>query len=122
MRTTNQKIKILEYLKSVKSHPTAYQVYLEVKKVLPQITLATVYRNLNKMADNGEILRFEVGKELHFDADTSYHQHCVCKKCRTIQDVFQPEISRYALKKIDLKMFIPDNVNIIYTGICKQCS
>jgi Fe2+ or Zn2+ uptake regulation protein len=118
-RTTNQRLKILEYLRGVKTHPTAEMVYLEVKKELPAISLATVYRNLNNMADEGRILRFEVGKEYHFDSDTCCHQHFVCRDCGRIIDVFQKEISEFAMRKV--KGVKPDCVSIIYHGICRNC-
>ena len=120
-RNTNQRIKILDYLKSVTSHPTAEHVYKEVNKELPAITLATVYRNLNFLAENGEILRLEINKEYHYDADVSKHQHCVCKGCWKVTDVFQKELSECVLKKVNCKGFTPAKVNIIFYGVCDQC-
>ena len=120
-RNTNQKIKVLSYLKSVQTHPTAETVYLAVKEDLPCITLATVYRNLNQLAEQGEILRLEINKEYHYDADMSYHQHCVCNHCGQIMDLFQKEISKYCLGKIRIKDFQPTSANIIFHGLCKKC-
>lgn len=120
-RTTNQRLKILEYLKSVKTHPTAETVYKAVRKQLPNITLATVYRNLNCLAEQGKIQRFEVNSVSHFDGDVSFHQHCVCRKCGMIQDIFKDTIIRDALKKINLKGFEPKSMNIIIYGICRKC-
>lgn len=120
-RMTNQRIKILNYLKSVKTHPTAEIVYNAVKKELPTITLATVYRNLNLLAEKGEILRFEINGEYRYDACTDFHQHGVCKKCGKIVDSFQKEISKYALSKFKSKDFDADEVCIMFKGICKKC-
>ncbi len=120
-RLTNQRLKILEYLKSVKTHPTAEEVYRDIRTDLPAISLATVYRNLHFLADQGLILKLEINNELHFDGDTCDHQHCVCKKCGRIIDVFQADISKYALEKITLKEFEPLCVCIIFHGICKKC-
>jgi Fe2+ or Zn2+ uptake regulation protein len=121
-RNTSQRIKIVEYLKEVKTHPTAEAVYLEVKKELPAITLATVYRNLNLLADQGEVLRLEINKEYHFDGDVSNHQHCVCVNCGRIIDIFQKEVSKYVLDKIKTKNFTQSSVTIIINGLCKECS
>lgn len=119
-RITVQKLKILEYLRSVKTHPTAEIVYGAVKKEIPTITLATVYRNLNLLDNEGKILRLEIGNEFHFDADISRHQHCVCRKCGKIYDVFQKEISEYAMKRINYNAFNPTDVQIIFYGHCKH--
>lgn len=121
MRMTTQRIKILEFLQGVKTHPTAEDVYKEVKKDLPALTLATVYRNLNQMAENGDILRLEINKEYHYDADTSSHQHCVCKSCWKVFDLFQKELSEFALQRLNFRGFTPCSVNIIFYGKCGEC-
>ena len=120
-RNTIQRETIKQCLCSVKTHPTAEWVYQEVKKKIPQITLATVYRNLNLLVKNGEALKLEINKEYHYDGDNSQHQHCVCKKCGMISDVFQKEISDYALKKISTKNFVLDEVTVLFHGTCKSC-
>jgi len=118
-RMTLQKKEILNFLRSTKIHPTAEEVYLNVKHKLPKITLATVYRNLNLLAENNSILRFEIKGGFHFDFDISKHQHFVCDSCGIIYDVYQEEVSNYALNNI--KGFSPNGVQIIYKGICNKC-
>jgi Fe2+ or Zn2+ uptake regulation protein len=120
-KNTSQKIKIIGFLKNVKNHPTAESVYLEVRKDLPSISLATVYRNLNVLADNGDIVRLEINKEFHFDGDTSCHEHMVCRNCGSIIDFFDTDFSGSALKKPCPNGFEPDCVRIIYYGTCKKC-
>ncbi len=115
-RQTSQKTKILQYLKSVKSHPTAETIYKAVRKDLPNISLATVYRNLNQMADEGIILRFKIGNEFRFDGCTDCHQHCICIRSKKIIDADDPKITEYALKHLKVKGFRPTNVQIIYEG------
>jgi len=119
-RNTVQKIKIIEYLNSVKTHPTAEQVYNAVKKELPSISLGTVYRNLKLLADQGKILKLEINNESRFDATTCNHQHCVCSTCGNIIDIDNQDISDYALRNIG-NDFIPDCVTIIYRGHCRNC-
>jgi Fe2+ or Zn2+ uptake regulation protein len=120
-RMTNQRMKIIEYLNSVDTHPTAEDIYLEVKKVLPAITLATVYRNLNMMVSEGKALVIKIDNKCRYDGDTSQHQHCVCQRCGKIVDLFQEEINEDALKKIRSKDFEPTKVSIVFTGICRGC-
>jgi Fur family ferric uptake transcriptional regulator len=120
-RTTNQRIKILEHLRSVKTHPTAELVYEEVRKDLPAISLATVYRNLNLLAEQKQILKFEINGEFHYDGDICSHQHCVCGCCGKIIDVFQKSISDYALKNVNVRGFRPSCVCIIFNGTCNSC-
>jgi len=121
-RMTNQKLKIMEYLAKVKTHPTAEDVYRAIKKDLPQISLATVYRNLNLLAEQGKILKLEVNGEFRFDGDLCHHQHCVFRKCGKIIDVNQKEISDYAMSKIKTGEFKPQCVGIIFRGLCRNCA
>ncbi len=118
---TSQRLKILEYLRKVKTHPTAEMVHKAVSKDLPAITLATVYRNLNILALQGKILKFEVNKEYRFDGDICCHQHCICSNCGKIIDIFDKKISENALKKVDKKKFYADTVGIIFYGKCTDC-
>jgi Fe2+ or Zn2+ uptake regulation protein len=121
MRMTNQRLKILEYLKGVKTHPTADMVYRAVAKELPNITLATIYRNLNHSAEQGEIQRFEVNCTSRFDGDVSFHQHCICKKCGKIHDIFESKITKDTMNKVKSSDFEPESINILIYGKCKKC-
>ena len=120
-RMTNQRIKILDYLKSIDNHPSAEMVYDNVVKELPKITLATVYRNLNLLAEQGEILKLEVGSEYRYDRNIGFHQHLICKKCKKIIDIFQKNIPEDTIKKIKNKEFTTESVIVIFYGYCKKC-
>ena len=120
-RNTIQMQKVKECLEKMKTHPNAETVYYAVKKELPSVTLATVYRNLNKLAEDGQILKIEFNGEFRFDGDTSFHQHLVCKKCGQIFDYFDKNISKYVLKKFSSDSFEAENVCIMFWGLCKNC-
>ena len=120
-RNTIQMQKIFDYLKSVKTHPTAETIFNAVKKDIPSITLATVYRNLNKLSETGKILKLEINGEFRFDADTCFHQHVICKKCGKVRDFFNEKISKNALKNFNLVDFDADSVSIKFYGSCKHC-
>ncbi len=116
-RLTNQKKVILEYLKSVKTHPSAKEVYSEVKKKLPQISLGTVHRILNQLKEKGEVQKI-LTEVSHFDGDTSYHIHFICQKCKKIFDIFKklPILKTKKTKVGEVKSY-----QIIFYGICKKC-
>ncbi len=120
-RETPQRTAIYNYLINIKIHPNAENVFQAVASDFPNLTLATVYRNLNLMADQGRILRFKVNNEFRFDADITNHQHGICDCCNKVFDFLNEKISKYALKKFDGCDFKPKTVNIFYHGICKKC-
>ncbi|MBP3705838.1 MAG: transcriptional repressor [Clostridia bacterium] len=76
---SRQREAIMQVLRSSKAHPNANQVYEEVRKIIPNISLGTVYRNLSSLGDTGEILCLHVanGPE-RYDGEISPHIHLHC--------------------------------------------
>lgn len=74
---------ILQNLRSRFDHPTAQQVHA----ALPELSLATVYRNLGELAEEGVILSLTVDGETHYDGHLAPHYHLACVKCGVIEDV-----------------------------------
>jgi len=116
-RHTCQKSIILNYLKNIKTHPTAEQIHQAVKKQLPHISLGTVYRNLNLLRKKGEIQEI-FSFSSHFDGDISPHAHFICEKCHKIYDIFD---NCSILKKKQTKVGKINKYQIYLYGICKQC-
>jgi len=119
-RVTCQKKIILDYLKSVQTHPSAEIIFKKVRKKLPRISLGTVYRNLNVMKERGDIL--EISSQIaRYDGDVSPHSHFVCEKCGKIFDVFQ-KIKMPKLNKIKVEPVKHiKNYQIYFYGACKKC-
>jgi Fe2+ or Zn2+ uptake regulation protein len=117
IRFTNQKMAIWEYLKSVKTHPPAEEIYNQVRKALPRITLATVYRNLKEMSQQG-IIQEIPDKVLRYDGDISLHAHFICEECGKIYDVFG---KCGLIKPASSKVGKIKKHQIYFYGICKKC-
>ena len=123
-RFSAQKRMIQETLKRL-DHPTAAQVYEEIWKVYPQISLGTVYRNLNIMAEEGEILRLPFsGAPDHFDPNPGEHYHIVCSGCGRIFDT--DGLPQEILAELDEAVQACTGVevqsrNLIFYGICVSC-
>lgn len=117
-RNTIQKSRIHDFLEKACSHPTAEDTYREVRKEIPTISLATVYRNLNIMVEEGTVSCYEVNKEAHFDGNTRPHDHLLCRRCGEIIDLQDTGILG-RLDKACLGNFVPECV-LIY-GHCMRC-
>lgn len=116
-RSTIQKQAVFEYLKGVKTHPSADVIFTAVRKKLPTISRGTVYRVLETLKKKREIL--EVAKKpARFDADISPHAHFVCQKCGKIYDVFDKNIS---LINKRTKVGKAENYQIYLYGQCRNC-
>ncbi|MEA4833133.1 MAG: transcriptional repressor [Oscillospiraceae bacterium] len=86
-RTTIQKVLILEAVRSMCDHPTADEVYNAVSTKCPNVSKATVYRNLKLLSGEGDILRVAVvhGPDI-FDRNVSPHFHFKCVCCGKVSD------------------------------------
>lgn len=87
-RRTRQRQLVLEELRRRKDHPTAEEVHAEVRRHMPSISLGTVYRNLEFLADRGEIRRIVCsGKAMRFDGNVEEHHHLFCLGCGRLEDL-----------------------------------
>ena len=87
-RQTRQRDVILEIVRSTMDHPTAEWVYRHARRRLPRISLATVYRNLKELAEEGTIREMHSGGEpARFDANTGHHYHIRCVSCGRVNDL-----------------------------------
>ena len=83
---------ILAAVTELQRHPTAEQVFLEMKKEHPSIAIGTVYKHLNALAEEGLLHRItESGSPDRYDR-TERHDHLICSRCGKIADVHLPDI------------------------------
>jgi len=122
IRLTTQRQIILEELSKVKTHPTASEVYDMVRKRLPRIGLGTVYRNLELMAENGMIVKLEVGgTQKRFDATTDAHYHIRCSCCGRVDDIDVPVLDSLVDAAAENSSYQIIGHHIEFTGICSKC-
>jgi len=95
LKYSRQREAIKEYLSHTKEHPSADTVYLHIKKEFPNISLGTVYRNLNLLVDTGDIIKitFSDGGD-RFDGATTPHYHFFCSECGKVLDLNFAEMER----------------------------
>ena len=118
MKYSRQREKILNKLIEYRVHPSAEQLYWKLVENGEKIGLATVYRNLNYLAEAGVIKRFQTfEKHERFDGTITPHHHFRCKKCGKIFDL-PPEIADQVVKNIDDKGFKTVNYEIMAEGLC----
>src|SRR4051812_27702673 len=89
LRLTPQREVLLRVLSETMGHPTADDMVQRVRKVLPTVSHATVYRNLQELVREGLIRTLEVaGTAVQFEINPDDHHHFVCRKCGHVWDVY----------------------------------
>ena len=121
-RNTIQRALVLEAVNKLKCHATADEIYNLVVSEYPNISKVTVYRNLNQLADSGEIRKLEVpGGADRFDHRPHNHYHARCLECGDVFDVDMDYISDLEKKIRDTHGFFFQGHDLMFKGICSEC-
>ena len=122
LKYSRQRESIKACLMARHDHPTADAIYASIREEFPNISLGTVYRNLNLLVELGEILKLRCGVGAdHFDADTRPHYHFMCRECGCIEDLpmeISQEINDLAQEHVHGK--IDSHITYFY-GVCENC-
>ncbi len=120
LKLTPQRLAIMEYLDKNKSHPSADDIYTEIRKKYPMMSFATVYNTIETLKKKGYLVELTIDPERrHYDPDTSHHHHLICKICKKIVDIHR-----------DFSINIPEDQkrtfevlgnHIEFYGVCPTC-
>lgn len=110
-------------LKSTDTHPSAEWVYYKLKNKYPDLSLGTVYRNINELESEGKICSVGVvGNKERFDGRTEPHTHLICRKCGKIMDANTITLPDDLLKTVNETVgFATDYSKIELVGLCADC-
>ena len=112
---------ILTCLQGTDTHPSADMVHEMLRPEQPDISLATVYRNLSLFKSQGLITSVATvhGTE-RFDANTQPHVHFICSSCDAVIDLHQIEVPLALGEKCtDCRI---DSCQLTFTGLCSKCN
>ncbi len=124
MNRTMQRQVIQEELCKLTCHPTADELYSVVRERMPQISLATVYRNLEQLSELGVIGKLEIaGKQRRYDGNSMPHHHMRCRSCGMVVDIMPSAATEQLDSSIKetLIMLGCDSYSIEFKGVCEDC-
>ena len=114
---------ILHYLQSVTDHPSAERVFTQLKAQIPDLSMGTVYRNLNLFKQQGLAVSVATVKGVErFDGNTGPHVHFICQECDAVIDLMDMEIPE-SLKSVAEHSSGGQvaECQLCFTGICQDC-
>lgn len=86
-RITPQRVELIRLIAASEGHPSASQLYNQIKVQFPTMSLATVYKTLDLLKEVGEVLEIGLRDDSHYDGNKPYpHPHLICMKCQKIMD------------------------------------
>lgn len=119
---TRQRKVIFDEIVRSKDHPTANDIYLKVREKLPNISLATVYRNLDSLFEAGRVAKLATNqKEWRFDGNPEEHLHVTCLACGAIRDIPQEFSPKIPYPSQNTRMTVLTH-RLEYLGYCEKCA
>lgn len=120
-RETRQRQIILDAVRKNCNHPSADQIYLEVRAVDEKISRGTVFRNLNCLSDDGEINHVKVPGADRYDCRLERHYHLICTACGAVMDAPLEYKAELDQKIADTTGFSITRHRTVFEGICSRC-
>lgn len=122
LRRTPQRLAVFRTVARDPGHPTADAVYRRLRRAMPSLSLATVYRALESLAREGFVRRVGSGEgTARFDADPTPHQHLVCRSCGRLEDAAYEPFNRLVPPAEGPDGFAPEALDIRIIGLCRRC-
>jgi Fe2+ or Zn2+ uptake regulation protein len=122
LKSSRQRELVLRIVRSTHCHPTADWIYEQARSKIPNISLGTVYRNLNSLKEEGKIqeISFQNGIR-RYDGDLRDHYHVRCSECGCIEDVphISPRRSSRDIEKMTGYQIRAHHLEFL--GICPRC-
>lgn len=120
LRLTPQRLAILNYLANTGAHPSARQVFDEVREQYPKLSLATVYNTVSLLVRLGHLKVLEVAEKRRLEVNLTPHINLICLKCNKIQDL--PEtLSLPGAEACQELGFTVSDYRLEYLGLCADC-
>ena len=120
-RNSRQRMLVYDAVKASHEHPNAEEVYQVVKQRLPDISLGTVYRNLNSLVDAGRVRRVSIpGKADRFDHTLGWHSHLYCNCCGGVVDADVDE--KQVMKLVRNQKGVVQDCAVVLFGLCEACA
>lgn len=121
-RRTRQLAAVYEAIVAEASHPSAEAVFLRVRRALPQISLGTVYRNLQRLTEEGKVRVLLSGKRTtRYDAVTVEHDHFICQQCGHVLDLCLQQDRHVDVASLEAQGLLVTRQSVLLHGLCQPC-
>lgn len=120
-RNSRQRQMILDAVSKRHDHPTADEIYLDVRAKDEKISRGTVYRNLGVLTENREISNVKLPADDRYDCRIDYHYHLLCTECNKVFDAPHIYHREFDEKAAEDTGFLIKRHRVVFEGVCPEC-
>ncbi len=118
IRPSVQRLEIMEYLLTHRTHPTVEEIYEALHPQMPTLSRTTVYNTLDLLAAKGAVQHITIDPRMsHYDGDVSLHGHFLCIECKKIIDIPLDSLP----EELYPEGYEVSSVHVYYQGNCPAC-
>ena len=122
LTATHQRQVLYEVMQRMPGHPSPEEVYARVKKRIPAISLATVYKNIHLFVERGVLKELSIHHgSIRVELNGHHHHHMVCSHCKAIADIEEKDLGVVPVMQELLGGFQVERYSIDVIGICAAC-
>ena len=122
LTTTHQRAVIYRVLVESRDHPSPELVYERVSREIPEISRATVYKNIHTFIDAGMLREVsELHQTNRLDANLERHHHLICTRCRKVVDYQDDQLDSVRAIKPEPHGFQVTEYRVEARGLCPEC-
>ena len=122
LAVTHQRQVIYEVLRSIDGHPSPEEVYAHVRRRIPSISLATVYKNIHLFIDGGIFQQVSLHHgSMRVETNHKQHHHLVCTECKSISDIDAELLGLNPVEETLPGGFRVDRLAVDVLGVCAAC-
>ncbi len=120
-RNTKQRQLILNAVRARFDHPSADEIYLDVRAIDSKISRGTVYRNLDVLVRKGEVLHVKLPQMDRYEGQAEKHYHFQCTECGSVCDVLLPYHEELDLQAAVNIGYTIERHRTVFEGLCPDC-
>ena len=120
-RNTKQRQLVLDAVRARCDHPSADEIYLDIRAIDGHISRGTVYRNLNVLVRQGKVLQVKLPNIDRFEAQLDKHYHLLCTECGSVCDIPLPYHEVMDKQVAETTGYTIERHRAIFEGVCPDC-
>ena len=121
-RLTPQRVELVRLIAASEGHPSAAQLYENIRNQFPTMSQATVYKTLTLLKEMNQVLEIDLRDDSHYDGNQPHpHPHLICTRCNNIVDGELDLDPASIMKLEDTSGYQIVRAQVVFYGLCPEC-